>query len=204
MTTPQPATAGAPPVVVVSGNPRPGSRTLRVGRAVGEAVAGSIGADHGDPAVSVADIEVSAFGADLFVAPDARPAALLDALQTIRTASLLVVATPVYKASYTGLLKAFLDHYQAGELSSVVAIPVVVAGGPAHTFVGELYLRPLLTELGAVLPTPAFTITEGQLPELATVAADWAGRYGDVLARQLAGATGSDPGRREALGVAGG
>lgn len=39
------------------------------------------------------------------------------------------------------LLKAFLDHYQAAELSSVVAVPVVVAGSPAHTFVGERYLR---------------------------------------------------------------
>lgn len=188
-TTPGAATA---PIIVVSGNPRPGSRTLKVGRVVAVAVGRAVGLQGSatDGGADPVDIEVSAFGTELFRSPDQRPAALLEALQAIRAARLVVVATPVYKASYTGLLKAFLDHYRAGELSSsssepVVAIPVVVTGSPAHTFVGELYLRPLLTEIGAVVPTPSFAITESRLADVDTVAGEWVERFARVLGHQL-------------------
>lgn len=201
MTSTESPADGSAPVVVVSGNPRPGSRTLTVGRTLAETIVESITGTV--PAATVTDIEVSAFAADLFRSPEQRPTALLDTLQTIRAARLVVFATPVYKAAYTGLLKAFLDHYQAAELSSVVAVPVVVAGSPAHTFVGELYLRPLLTEIGAVVPTPAFTITEDQLPELASLATDWADRFADVLGRQLGPVPSGEPAGRAGLGVAG-
>ena len=63
---------------------------------------------------------------------------------------LLVLATPTYKASYTGLLKLFLDVFPAGSLSSTVVMPLIVSGGPAHRHLGDLQLRPVLSELGAV------------------------------------------------------
>lgn len=178
-------------IVVVSGNPRVGSRTLTVGRKLADrltdrltdSVVASPGGPSGNGGPAVTEIEVASVAADLLTRPQS--AAVADALEVVRRASLLVVATPVYKAAYTGLLKIFLDHFQAGELSLVVAVPVVVAGSPAHTFVGELYLRPLLTEIGAVVPAPAFTVTEGQLKELDSLVGAWVDRHGCVLARQL-------------------
>ena len=101
-------------------------------------------------------------------------------------AALAVVATPVYKASYTGLLKAFFDRFPNGGLRNVIAIPVVVSASPGHSFVAEHVLRPLLVELGAVVPVRAFAITERQLDDLHAVIGSWADEADPVLS-QLTG-----------------
>jgi FMN reductase len=163
-------------VLAVSGNPRVGSRTHRVGVSLATALAG------GEP---VSELEVITVADQLFTAPDQRSAELKEAVTTLQSADLAIIATPVYKASYTGLLKSFLDLYNAGDLAGVIAIPVVVSGSPAHAFVGEIHLRPLLTELGATVATPAFTIAEGQLDRLDEIVADWAGRHHPVIDRLL-------------------
>lgn len=163
-------------VLAVSGNPRTGSRTHRAGLALAKALSA------GDP---VAELEVITVADQLFVAPDQRSAEVKEAVTTLQTADLAVIATPVYKASYTGLLKSFLDLYNAGDLAGVVAVPVVVSGSPAHAFVGEIHLRPLLTELGATVATPAFTIAEGQLDTLEELVSTWASRHQAVIDRLL-------------------
>ena len=72
----------------------------------------------------------------------------------------------VYKATYTGLLKSFLDLYGPDGLAGVVAVPLVVSGGPAHLLAGEVHLRPLLVELGATVPTRSLAVTEADLADL--------------------------------------
>lgn len=163
-------------VLAVSGNPRTGSRTHRVGLALANALS------DGDP---VAELEVITVADQLFTAPDQRSAEVKEAVTALQSADLAVIATPVYKASYTGLLKSFLDLYNAGDLAGVVAVPVVVSGSPAHAFVGEIHLRPLLTELGATVATPAFTVTEGQLDKLDEIIAAWTGKHRSVIDRLL-------------------
>jgi FMN reductase len=64
-----------------------------------------------------------------------------------------VVASPTYKATYTGLLKLFLDHIGTGDLAGVVAVPLMLGGGPGHALAPELLLKPVLVELGATAPT---------------------------------------------------
>jgi FMN reductase len=59
------------------------------------------------------------------------------------------VATPTYKASYTGLLKAFLDRYGVGGLAGTLSVGVMVGASQAHALAVEAHLRPLLTELGS-------------------------------------------------------
>ncbi|TNU76246.1 NAD(P)H-dependent oxidoreductase [Miniimonas arenae] len=163
-------------VVVLSGNPRPGSRTSATALAVARAVvvAGAAdGADASIETVELADIagEVLVGGAGLEAARD-----------TVRAARLLVVATPVYKGAYTGLLKAFLDTYDGGELASVTALAVVVAGQPGHLHAGETHLRPVLLELGAQVPAPTFAIAQGRLGDLDELLPGWVARYGHLLA----------------------
>jgi FMN reductase len=92
-----------------------------------------------------------------------------------------VIATPVYKASYTGLLKSFLDLYGAGGLAGVVAVPLVVSASPAHSFAGEVHLRPLLVELGAVVPTPSLALVEAQLPDVEPAIDAWLDDAGPAL-----------------------
>ncbi|MPV89584.1 NADPH-dependent oxidoreductase [Georgenia ruanii] len=159
-------------VVTVSGNPRPDSRTQQLGEQVAAAVAARLGA-------RTALVDLSALAGDLF-AP-ATPA-LERALETAASAAVLVVATPTYKATYTGLLKAFLDRYGAGGLAGVAAVPVQVAGNPVHLAAADLHLRPVLTELGARVPTRPVLATETQLPEAHALVAEWIATEGPALA----------------------
>ncbi|KON74915.1 NADPH-dependent FMN reductase [Cellulosimicrobium cellulans] len=177
----------SPTVLAVSGNPRPGSRTLGAAESVAHRVAALLGT------ADVSTIDLAAFATEI-LAPE-RPAA--DAARDrLAAATVAVVATPVYKASYTGLLKAFLDLYGPDGLAGVVVVPLVVSGNPAHALVGEVHLRPVLVELGAVVPTRSLTVTEPQLADLGPVVDAWLAREGDALRRAatpLPGVDGGDP-----------
>lgn len=167
-------------VLAVSGNPRPASRTLHAARVAADAVAGVLGG-RTLPALDLADLAPSLFAPQR----DAVDAALT----TLAGADVAVVATPVYKASYTGLLKSFLDLYGNDGLAGVVAVPLVVSGSPAHALVGDVHLRALLVELGAVVPTRALALTEAQLGDgLVAAVGAWLSR-----ARGALGAAASHP-----------
>jgi FMN reductase len=144
-------------IVVVSGNPRPGSRTSTLAVAVGSALAA------GAP---VEVIEVGELGAGLLTPGDERTA---KAVHLLREAELLVVATPTYKGSYTGVLKVLLDQLPAQALAGKRAVPVVTAGVAPQAAAAEALLRQLLTELGAEV-APGLPVVEADLPESASIA----------------------------------
>ena len=83
---------------------------------------------------------------------------MAEAVAAAKGADLLVVASPTYKATYTGLLKLFLDQIGADDLAGVVTVPVMVGAGAGHALAVETHLRPVLVELGAAMPT------QGPLP----------------------------------------
>lgn len=155
--------------VVLAGSPRPGSRTARVARQAAAAVAERIGHTG---AVDVVDLS----------APP--PLEVRDALDQVAGADVLLVASPTYKATYTGLLKVFLDRLPGGALASAVALPLLVMGDPGHSLAVEVHLRPLLVELGATVPTPGLAFPESRLPEAAGVLGAWA----DLVAPQVSAA----------------
>lgn len=163
-------------VVVLVGNPRPGSRTTATAKTF---------AEHLAPDGATSLVELSVIAGELLTAHHPRADRVLE---RVAGAGLLIVATPVYKASYTGLLKAFFDLYGPAALRGVVAVPLVVSASPAHQFVGEAHLRPLLVELGASVPTGAFAVTESQLGDLAPALEAWTAAWG----RPLAAAWGAD------------
>src|SRR5699024_7928210 len=105
-------------VVALVGNPRAGSRTLASAEALGGRVATAIGTSD------VAAIDLADLAGELLAREHPGADA---ALERAAAADVLVVATPVYKASYTGLLKSFLDLYGPDGLAGVVAIPLVVS-----------------------------------------------------------------------------
>ena len=72
----------------------------------------------------------------------------------VQSCSLIVVASPTYKATYTGLLKLFLDRIGSGALSGVTAVPLMLGGDMRHSLAPEVFLKPVLVDLvvaGAVL-----------------------------------------------------
>ncbi|WP_029291018.1 NADPH-dependent FMN reductase [Cellulomonas sp. HZM] len=168
------STAPGPTVVVVSGNPRAGSRTLGAARQVAERVAAEVGGDV------TATIDLATIAGELLAGE--HPAAD-EARATLAAADVAVIATPVYKASYTGLLKAFLDLHGPDGLAGVVVVPLVVSGNPAHALVGEVHLRPVLVELGAVVPTRSLSVVESQLADLGPAVDAWLAGASQALRR---------------------
>ncbi len=72
---------------------------------------------------------------------------------TVLGADRLVVASPTYKAAYTGLLKLFLDQFGHGELGGVATVPLMTGGSRDHSLAVEVHLRPVLVEIGASCPS---------------------------------------------------
>jgi FMN reductase len=92
---------------------------------------------------------------------------------SVAAADVLVAASPTYKATYTGLLKAFLDRYGNNGLAGVTAVPLMVGAAPIHALAPELHLRPLLVELGASVPSRALYVLEAQFDNLGAVIDAW-------------------------------
>ena len=108
-----------------------------------------------------------------------------DLLTAVAASDLVVVASPTFKATYTGLLKSFFDRYGTNALTSTVAIPVMTGAGPVHALAPEVHLRPLLVELGASTPTRSLYVTEQQFDDLEAVIGLWAEAASPLIARSL-------------------
>ena len=161
-------------VGVVVGNPKPRSRTLTVAEAVADAAAGAAGLSGADRTT----LDLADLGPALFDWSSADVRAAVDA---IRGCTLAVFASPTYKASYTGLLKSFLDWFSTTDLDGVTVVPVMVGAGLQHSLAVEVHLRPVLVELGATLPTRALYVTEDQLGALDQVVEAWLEEAGPRL-----------------------
>ena len=61
----------------------------------------------------------------------------------------IIIATPVYKAAYTGVLKAYLDLLPQNSLAGKVILPIATGGTLGHLLAINYALKPVLSELGA-------------------------------------------------------
>jgi FMN reductase len=127
-------------VAVVVGNPKPASRTLDAATRVATRL--------GDGIPEVV-IDVIQLGAGLLSSGDP---AVSDAVAAVRESKAVVVASPTYKASYTGVLKLFLDQFPSGGLGGVVGFPLMLGGAWQHALAPDVFLKPVLVELGAICP----------------------------------------------------
>ena len=137
-------------IAVVTGNLKPRSRTLDAAILVAELL------DGVTPKVV---IDVVDLGAGLLGWGDPTVAA---AIESVRVSDVAIVASPTYKATYTGLLKLFLDQFPADGLAGVVAVPLMLGGSLAHALAPELLLKPVLVELGATCPTRGLYVLDTQ------------------------------------------
>ena len=74
---------------------------------------------------------------------------IVDLLQQIENADGLVIATPVYKASFSGALKTVLDLLPERALSHKVVLPIATGGSIAHMLAVDYALKPVLSALKA-------------------------------------------------------
>src|SRR4051794_14774721 len=125
-------------LMTLVGNPKAGSRTLSIAREAAEQVARWF---EGRGAIVQSDqLDLAELASGLF---DWENPTVDEAVQRAIAADVLIVASPTYKATYTGLLKAFLDRFPSNALQGHIAIPIMVGAAPIHALAVEAYLRPL-------------------------------------------------------------
>ncbi|WP_379128003.1 NADPH-dependent FMN reductase [Paenibacillus sp. sgz500958] len=67
----------------------------------------------------------------------------------VAEADAIIVVSPVYKASYTGVLKTFLDLIPQKGLAGKIVLPLFMGGSLAHLLSIDYALKPVLSVLGA-------------------------------------------------------
>lgn len=72
------------------------------------------------------------------------------AIERVGEASILVVGTPVYRATYTGLLKTVFDLMPQDHLAGKVALLIATGAAPGHMLAIDHGLRPLIASLNGV------------------------------------------------------
>jgi FMN reductase len=86
---------------------------------------------------------------------------LSEAIDAVRGADGVIVVTPVFAASYSGLFKTFFDVLEEGLLDGKPVLIAATAGTARHSLVLEFALRPLFSYLHAVVvPTVVFAATD--------------------------------------------
>ena len=72
-----------------------------------------------------------------------------DAMEVAVRTDLLSPATPTYRATYTGLLKVFLDQMHNDALKNTAVLPVQLGGSSNHSRTIDHGLVPVVRSLGA-------------------------------------------------------
>ena len=136
-------------VAVVVGNPKARSRTLQAACLVAEKLSDR-------PADLVIDL-VELGPALLDWSSEEVAATVAEGASS----AVVVFASPTYKGCFTGLLKLFLDRVGTGALVDVTAaVPMMLGGDLRHALAPEVFLKPVLVELGASCPTAGLFLLE--------------------------------------------
>ncbi|WP_084494783.1 FMN reductase [Alkanindiges illinoisensis] len=98
-------------------------------------------------AINVHYIKLSEIGTGLggVISRNDLPASVQQALSAIETADVLIVGTPVYRASFTGLFKHLFDFVDQFALVDVPVLLAASGGSDRHALVLEHQLRPLFS-----------------------------------------------------------
>jgi len=128
-------------VVFISGSPSATSRTATA--------LGALAAKVSEGGLRTAQIQVRELPAADLGGAKAQDPRTQDALRLVAGARIVVIGTPIYKASLTGMLKAFLDLLPHEALKGKIAMPVGTGAAAAHSLTIEHSLAPLLFALGA-------------------------------------------------------
>ncbi|RYF30209.1 MAG: FMN reductase (NADPH), partial [Comamonadaceae bacterium] len=133
-------------VLLIAGSPSEPSRSTALLEAVGRRLA-----QRGARIDRLAIRELPA--QPLLLAEWSHPA-IERAIARVAEAEVVVVATPVYKAAYSGVLKVFLDLLSQSALKGKTVLPLATGGSPHHMLALDYALRPVLQALSArhILP----------------------------------------------------
>jgi FMN reductase len=155
---------------VVVGNPKPKSRTLEAGVLVATKLTG---------AAPDLVLDVIELGPALLEFGNAK---VNEAIEAVRRSDVAIFASPTFKATYTGIIKLFLDQIPSDGLAGITAFPVMLGAGPAHALAPDLLLKPVLVELGAICPAVGLYLIDKSFAEDPRLDA-WVARAKPLLPR---------------------
>lgn len=142
-------------VLLLAGSPSVPSRSTRLLQYVGDKL---MAQGHSVSMLCVRDLPAQAL-----LHADFSDAGLQEALRRVAQARALVVATPVYKAAYSGILKAFLDLLPQDGLKHKLVLPLATGGSQSHMLALDYALRPVLSSLSPRHVLPSVYATDAQL-----------------------------------------
>lgn len=102
-----------------------------------------------DKGVEVVSYQIRDFPAEDLLHARFDSPKVIDLLQQIANADGLVIATPVYKASFSGALKTVLDLLPERALAHKIVLPMATGGSIAHMLAVDYALKPVLSALKA-------------------------------------------------------
>jgi FMN reductase len=135
-------------LVAVSGSLHSPSKTTVLTRAILDEAVAQLDDDRIEPHL----IELSEVGTEFAGAlqRDALSPVALETLQRIEEATLLIVASPVYRASFTGLFKHVFDFVGQYSLIDKPVLLAATGGSDRHALILEHQFRPLFSFFQAV------------------------------------------------------
>jgi FMN reductase len=84
----------------------------------------------------------------------------------VEQSNLVVILTPVYKASFSGVLKTYLDLLPQNGLEGKTILPIAIGGTFGHLLMLDYALKPVLTALGATHILKGVFILDNQIKKL--------------------------------------
>jgi len=126
-------------IVIITGSPTRPSRSAGLAQHVEQRLTRE--------AFAVRTVHVRDLPATALLHADFNDPGIASASELVAKADGVVVASPVYKAAYTGVLKAFLDLLPQFALRGKVVLPLLTGGSVAHVLALDYAVRPVLQSL---------------------------------------------------------
>lgn len=142
-------------VLLLGGSPSPQSSCSRLLLHIGDKLAVQ--------GWRTARLEVRELPGPALLRLDGADPELARALALVAQADAVVVATPIYKAAYTGMLKLFLDALPQDGLRGKAVLPLATGGSQSHMLALDYALRPVLASLSARFILPSIYATSEQV-----------------------------------------
>jgi FMN reductase len=139
-------------ILAVSGSPSPASRTTAVLDLVSQRLAGE-GHD-------VDVLYLRTLPAHPLLHADLSDPDIAGARDRLAAADAVVVGTPVYKASFSGLLKVWFDSVSQLALTGKTVLPLATGGSLTSVLALDYALRPVLSSMGAAHVVPGYFVLD--------------------------------------------
>ncbi|MEH7308393.1 NADPH-dependent FMN reductase [Neobacillus drentensis] len=145
-------------VTIISGSP---SEHTRLNGALEYAVEFFEGVNHSPEIIQIRNLP-----ADDLIQARFDSKEIIEANKKVEDSSIIVILTPVYKASFSGVLKTYLDLLPQNSLVNKTILPIAIGGSSGHLLMLDYGLKPVLAALGATHILKGTYIVDNQVKKL--------------------------------------